>query len=130
MAVVTRRRAGRCRREHMMRKYLSATNGVLFLLCMMYLITYIDRVNISTAAGAMKGELHLNNTELGFAFSAFAYPYAVFQIIGGWGGGPFCAPPAPFLSRLFWAATALFTRPPPGFLSPGLFPGPLPLFPR
>jgi MFS family permease len=49
----------------------------------MYLVTYIDRVNISTAAPAMQAELGLSNFELGLAFSAFAYPYALFQILGG-----------------------------------------------
>src|SRR5579859_5450342 len=34
-----------------------ATSMVLFLLCLMYLITYIDRVNIATAALAFNTEL-------------------------------------------------------------------------
>ena len=61
-----------------------ATNHVLLLLCAMYLITYIDRVNVSTAAEAFGLEFGLSKTQLGFVFSAFAYPYLVFQIIGGW----------------------------------------------
>lgn len=63
-----------------------ATDRVLFVICLMYLITYIDRVNIGTAAPAMQKELGLTNVELGLAFSAFAYPYAFFQIAGGWLG--------------------------------------------
>ena len=55
----------------------------------MYLIFYVDRVNISTAAPLIKRDLGLSNTELGFAFSAFAYPYAMFQLIGGWLGDRF-----------------------------------------
>ncbi|MEI9982898.1 MAG: MFS transporter [Aliidongia sp.] len=31
----------------------------------------------------------MSNTELGFAFSAFAYPYALFQLVGGWLGDRF-----------------------------------------
>ena len=62
----------------------SVANQVLFLLCLMYMIFYIDRVNISTAAPLIKADLGLSNTQLGFAFSAFAYPYAIFQLIGGW----------------------------------------------
>ncbi|MBV9563416.1 MAG: MFS transporter, partial [Bradyrhizobium sp.] len=49
---------------------------VLLLLCLMYLILYVDRVNISTAAPLIKADLNLSNTDLGLAFSAFAYPYA------------------------------------------------------
>jgi sugar phosphate permease len=62
----------------------TVANRVLFLLSLMYMLFYIDRVNISTAAPLIKADLHLSNTELGLAFSAFAYPYAFFQLIGGW----------------------------------------------
>ena len=67
----------------------SVPNQVLFLLCLMYFIFYVDRVNISTAAPLIQKDLGLSNTALGFAFSAFAYPYAVFQLIGGWLGDKF-----------------------------------------
>jgi MFS family permease len=100
-----------------MRKYLSATNGVLLLLCMMYLITYIDRVNISTAAAAMKGELHLNNTELGFAFAAFAYPYAILQIFAGWVSDRFGARRTLFASGVIWTTATILTGLADGFRS-------------
>jgi sugar phosphate permease len=48
---------------------------VLFLLCMMYFIFFIDRVDISTATPLIQKELGLSNTPLGFA----AYPYAVYR---------------------------------------------------
>jgi len=63
---------------------LPATNIVLLLLCLMYLLTYIDRVNVSTASNVFEKELNLNKTEVGFIFSVFAYPYLIFQIIGGY----------------------------------------------
>ena len=63
-----------------------ASRLVLFVICLMYLIFYIDRVNISTAAPLMQKDLGLTATQLGIAFSAFAYPYAFFQIAGGWLG--------------------------------------------
>jgi MFS family permease len=50
------------------------------------LILFVDRVNIATAAPLIKADLSLSNTQLGLAFSAFAFPYAVFQLIGGWIG--------------------------------------------
>jgi len=59
---------------------------VLGLLCVMYLILFVNRVSISTAAPLMKADLGLSNAELGLAFSAFALPYALFQLIGGWIG--------------------------------------------
>jgi len=68
---------------------LGAPRVVLGLLCGMYLILFVDRVNMSTAAPLMKADLHLSNTQLGLAFSAFAIPYALFQLIGGWIGDKF-----------------------------------------
>ena len=63
-----------------MRLRLKATHGVLAMLCVMYFITYVDRVNIGTAASDIQKELHLSNTQLGLIFSAFAYPYLLFQV--------------------------------------------------
>ncbi|MEA3021473.1 MAG: hypothetical protein QOK01_325, partial [Alphaproteobacteria bacterium] len=92
-----------------MRKYFKATNVVLFLLCMMYLITYVDRVNISTAASVIKTEFGLSNTQLGLIFSAFAYPYAIFQIIGGWVGDRFGPRRTLFACGLIWAVATILT---------------------
>jgi MFS family permease len=50
----------------------------------MYLVMYIDRVNLATVAPQMTADLGLSNTQFGLAISAFSYPYALFQLIGGW----------------------------------------------
>ena len=52
-----------------MRLRFKATHVVLAMLCIMYFITYVDRVNIGTAAGEIQKELHLSNTGLGLVFS-------------------------------------------------------------
>ncbi len=62
---------------------LTASGNVLLLLCVMYFITYVDRVNVSTAAAAFKADLGLDNTQLGLVFSMFGYPYLICQIAGG-----------------------------------------------
>src|SRR6202012_2923047 len=62
---------------------------LLFVLCLLYLILYVDRVNISTAAPLIRKDLGLSNAEFGLAASAFAYPYAFFQLVGGWLGDRF-----------------------------------------
>jgi MFS family permease len=67
-------------------RHLSAPRVVLSLLCVLYLIQFVNRVNIATAAPLIKADLGLSNTQLGLAFSAFAIPYALFQLIGGWIG--------------------------------------------
>ena len=63
---------------------ISAPTKVLALLCAMYFVNYIVRVNVSTAQAVFQPELHLSNTQVGLIFSAFAYPYLCFQIAGGW----------------------------------------------
>ena len=75
----------------------------------MYGITYIDRVNVSTASAAFKQELHLTNTQVGLVFSAFAYPYLFLQIIGGWVSDRFGARRALTISAIIWASATLFT---------------------
>src|ERR1700728_3678784 len=65
---------------------LGAPTVVLALLCAMYFLYFVDRVSISTAAPLIKRDLGISNTQLGLAFSAFAIPYALFQLIGGWVG--------------------------------------------
>jgi MFS family permease len=88
---------------------LSATTVVLVLICLMYGITYVDRVAVSTAAFIFKRELNLNNMQVGLVFSAFAYPYLVFQIIGGWLGDRFGARLALSVSAVIWAIATLAT---------------------
>src|SRR5580704_708788 len=57
---------------------------VLLLISVMYLITYLDRVNISTAAPAISKEFGFDKITMGVIFSAFAWSYALFQVPGGW----------------------------------------------
>jgi MFS family permease len=91
-----------------MARIFRATNIVLALLCLMYFITYLDRVNVSTAAEGFGKEFGLSNTEIGLVFSAFAYPYLIFQIIGGWVSDRFGTRRTLIVCGLVWAAaTAL-----------------------
>ena len=92
-----------------MRLPFKATHVVLGLLCLMYLITYIDRVNIGTAASEIQKEFHLSNTQLGLVFSAFAYPYLLFQVIGGWVGDHFGPRRTLFWCGLIWATATIMT---------------------
>jgi sugar phosphate permease len=57
---------------------------VLLLISVMYLITYLDRVNISTAAPEISKEFGFDKVTMGVIFSAFAWAYALFQVPGGW----------------------------------------------
>jgi sugar phosphate permease len=57
---------------------------ILVLISVMYLITYLDRVNISTAAPLISKEFGFDNITMGYIFSAFVWAYAMFQVPGGW----------------------------------------------
>src|SRR6266581_1469415 len=78
------------------------TTVVLGLLCVMYLITYVDRVNIATAAPEIRRELSLSNTKLGLVLSAFGYPYLLFHVFGViWASATILTGAASSLTMLF-----------------------------
>jgi MFS family permease len=89
------------------RKGIRATTVVLSLLCLMYAINYIVRVNVSTAAAAFKDELHLNNTQLGEIFAAFGYAYLAFQIASGWVSDRIGPRLALTVSAVIWSAATV-----------------------
>src|SRR5471030_2649262 len=84
-------------------------NIVIIILGLMYFITYLDRVNVSTAAAGFGTEFDLNKTQSGLVFSAFAYPYLIFQIIGGWISDRFGARRTLIACGLVWAAATVLT---------------------
>ncbi len=83
---------------------------ILFLICLMYLITYLDRVNISTAAPVISKEFGFDKVTMGVIFSAFVWAYAAFQVPGGWLGDRFGARNVLTIIVTYWslmtAATA------------------------
>lgn len=73
----------------MRKRKVTVSNKVLLLLCGLYFITYVDRVNIATAAPFIQSDLQFSATQMGLILSAFAYPYCFLQIAGGWAGDKF-----------------------------------------
>jgi len=90
-------------------KRFRATSIVLVLLCIMYFITYLDRVNVSTAAAGFGKEFNLSHTQIGLVFSAFAYPYLIFQVIGGWVSDRFGSKRTLIFCGVLWAAATILT---------------------
>lgn len=86
-----------------------ATTIVLIMLCLMYFITYLDRVNVSSAAAGFGKEFNLSKTQIGLVFSAFAYPYLIFQIIGGWVSDKFGAKRTLIYCGIVWAIATILT---------------------
>jgi MFS family permease len=64
----------------------NARRIVLWFAITLAIITYVDRVCISQAAPKMQEELGLTKVQMGYAFTAFGWAYAVFEIPGGWLG--------------------------------------------
>jgi sugar phosphate permease len=63
--------------------------SVLFLICLMYLITYLDRVSLANTAPLISKEFGFSKVTMGVIFSAFIWAYALFQVPGGWMGDRF-----------------------------------------
>ena len=86
-----------------------ASRSVLLIICLLYFILYIDRVNLSTAAPLIQKDLGLTATQLGVIFSAFAYPYAAMQIVGGWLSDRFGPRLVLAVLSLVWATATILT---------------------
>jgi MFS transporter, ACS family, glucarate transporter len=56
---------------------------LIFWLFVLSAVSYLDRVNISIAGGAIVDAYHLTDVQLGRVFSALVAGYALFQTVGG-----------------------------------------------
>lgn len=90
---------------------------VLALFCALSFLMYVDRVNLSAAGALIKEEIGLNNIELGIIFSAFAYSYLIFQIVGGWFCDRFGAKKTIILCGSIWIISTIGTGFVGGFVS-------------
>jgi ACS family glucarate transporter-like MFS transporter len=60
--------------------------GVLFFLCTLALVLYIDRVCIGQAEQAIRESLGLTKRQMSYVFNAFILAYCLFEVpIGHWG---------------------------------------------
>jgi MFS family permease len=94
-----------------------ASTYVLMVLCALSFIVYLDRVNLSAAAGSIKSDFGLSNTTLGIAFSAFGYSYAIFQIVGGWFSDRFGSKLTLIICGCIWVCATVGTAFSTGLLS-------------
>jgi MFS family permease len=60
--------------------------GVLGFVCVLSMITYLDRVCFGSVGPFIQAEFGLSNTQLGLLFTAFALSYAAFEVPSGWLG--------------------------------------------
>jgi ACS family glucarate transporter-like MFS transporter len=84
--------------------------GVLWFACALSMITYLDRVAIASAAGALVGALGLQSVaDLKWAFTAFALAYALFEVPTGWMGDVFGPRKALLRIVLWWSVFTMLT---------------------
>jgi sugar phosphate permease len=57
---------------------------ILGLICLMYLITYLDRVVMSNTAPEIQKEFGIDNFTKGVILSSLFWGYSLFQVPGGW----------------------------------------------
>ena len=82
---------------------------VLWLTVAAYMITYMDRVVISSAVPSIKKDLGLNNETMSWILSSFRWGYALFQIPGGWLGDLIGPRRALTLIVIWWSAFTSIT---------------------
>src|SRR6516225_2306805 len=73
------------------RSYFDAHAMVTTLLCVLFAIMYLDRVNVSAAAASLQAQFGLSHSDLGWTFSAFSWAYLGSALLGGWGARRFGA---------------------------------------
>jgi ACS family glucarate transporter-like MFS transporter len=86
-----------------------ARHKVLAFTTVLAIITYLDRVAISSAAPAVRSEMGLDAVQMGWVFSAFTWAYAIFEIPSGWMGD--VMGPRKVLTRIviWWSAFTALT---------------------
>lgn len=82
---------------------------IIFLIFFVYVLMYIDRINISIAAKYIMPEYGLSDVEFGGIFSAFVLGYALAQIPGGWLGDRFGPRRVMAFAILWWSAFTAVT---------------------
>jgi MFS transporter, ACS family, glucarate transporter len=82
---------------------------IIALIFFVYVLMYIDRINISIAAKYIMPEYGLSNVEFGEIFSAFVLAYALAQIPGGWLGDRFGPRRIMTGAILWWSAFTALT---------------------
>ncbi len=90
---------------------------VLVLISFMYLITYMDRSNISVAAPGITKEFGLSKTAMGWVFSAFTLAYAIGQFPSGWLGDRIGPRKVLTVIMFWWAIAAVSTGAAIGFVT-------------
>jgi MFS family permease len=90
-----------------LQRVFSTPNLVLLMVCVMYALTYIDRINVNTAGPVLQKDLHLDASQLGWVFSAFGWAYLCLQVHGGWLSDRFGARRTLAVCGILWSVSTI-----------------------
>jgi ACS family glucarate transporter-like MFS transporter len=95
----------------------SARRRVLAFAFLLAVVTYLDRICISSAAPLIMADLHLGVLEMSWIFGAFTLAYSLFEVPSGWLGDHIG--PRRVLTRivLWWSAFTMMSGTAIGFWS-------------
>ena len=79
------------------------------LLTLALFINYVDRGNLATSAPMIKGQLHLDEEQIGYLISAFYWTYVVAMIPVGWATERFGAHRVLAVGAALWSVATLLT---------------------
>ena len=82
---------------------------ILWLTVLAYMITYMDRVVISSTLPLIQQDLGIDNVTKGWILSSFRWAYAIFQVPGGWLGDLIGPRKALTLIVLWWSVFTSLT---------------------
>ncbi|MCW3463529.1 MFS transporter [Chitinophaga nivalis] len=82
---------------------------VLGVLCILAIITYLDRTALSVAEHGITSELHISEKEFGWLLAAFSIAYGIFQIPMGMLGDKMGVKTILLLIVLWWSVFTMLT---------------------
>jgi MFS family permease len=83
--------------------------GVLGFVCVLSMVTYLDRVCFGHVSPFLQSEFDLSNVQLGMLFTAFTLAYAAFEVPSGWLGDIFGPRRTLIRIVLWWSAFTALT---------------------
>jgi MFS transporter, ACS family, glucarate transporter len=82
---------------------------VLFVLSVLSMITFLDRIALSSASGNIMDELHISTVQWGWILGMFTIAYAAFEIPTGWLGDRFGGKRILIRVVLWWSFFTIMT---------------------
>ncbi|WDM02970.1 MFS transporter [Alicyclobacillus cycloheptanicus] len=82
---------------------------IIPIAALMYMLAYMDRINVSMILPYLSGSFHLGSAATGFASGVFFFGYMVLQIPGGYFASRWSAKRVVFILMMLWGLAAMAT---------------------